>query len=68
MVFKRRGNNMLFASAHPQRSSGHNGLVIRLAASGGKRDLPRIGMEAGRDPAPGIFQRFRSGLGACTGR
>ena len=58
MVFKRRGNNMLFASAHPQRSGGHNGLVIRLAASGGKRDLPRIGMEAGRDPAPGIFQRF----------
>ena len=45
MVFKRRGNNMLFASAHPQRSGGHNGLVIRLAASGGKRDLPRIGME-----------------------
>ena len=37
---------------------GNDGLVVRLAATGGKQDLPGLSAQAGSYPLTGILQRL----------
>ena len=58
VVLERGGNDVLFALARAKIGRGGDGLVVRLAAAGGKVDLARLGSKAGGHVGPGRLEHF----------
>ena len=58
VVLKRGGNNVLLALPRPDAGGGDDGLVVRLAAAGGKCDLLKAAPETGGHPPPCVGQRL----------
>ena len=58
VVLERGGNDVLFALARADVGRGGDGLVVRLAAAGGKVDLARLGSKAGGHIGPGRLEHF----------
>ena len=52
VMLKRGGNDVLFALARAEIGGGGNGLIVGLAAAGGKIDLARLRAEAGGHIGP----------------
>ena len=64
VMLKLGRDQVLFALARAQAGSGHNGLVVGLAAAGGEVDFPGAGgAQAGGHGGPGL----RHGLGGLLG-
>ena len=58
VVLERGGNDVLFALARADVGRGGDGLVVRLAAAGGKVDLARLGSKTGCHIGPGRLEHF----------
>ena len=58
VMLKGGGNNMLLSRFPPKLRRGTDRLVIRLAAPGGKQNLPGLRPDHFRHGRPGFLQRF----------
>ena len=63
VVLKFGGDQVLFALACPRLGGGDDGLVVGLAAAGGKVDLPGLGVETGGHGGTGLGYRLGGLLG-----
>ena len=57
---------MLFSFLFALPRGGNDSLIIRLAAAGGKGDLPRLGADAGGHVLPRLPERLRGLLPRCV--